>query len=119
MEKIIKRDLLTKEEFYPIRKHQVFASSRNRHLYHNKVKKELKASLSLIEKPLQTNYKILTELTSKKDTVLISKGDLMVKGYCFSSFTHKEVYDNALCSVLFNFILVESLNKFQILIIKK
>ena len=66
-------DLLTNEEFIPKRINQRFANSENRIKYYNNKANELRHYLSYINKPLNQNFKIISQLMENKTEAIFHK----------------------------------------------
>ncbi|GGE44414.1 hypothetical protein [Psychroflexus planctonicus] len=99
------KDPFTNEEFEPKRKNQRFANSKNRIDYHNMKANKLRREKASVDKPLNTNFKILNDIMKGKKKAEFHKEFLRGKGYDFKIYT-------GLCEVetnrgycIYNFIL--------------
>ncbi len=90
-----KKDLLTKEEFFPKRANQKFANPANRIKYHNNRAAQLRKEASFINTPLLTNLQILNKVMQGKKELVLHKEFLKGMGYSFEVFTHIKNYDNS------------------------
>ena len=63
--------LFSGEEFYPKRNNQVFASKQNRTTYHNNISNSLRNELKSTNNQLMKNYKIVKQLLSDKNSIII------------------------------------------------
>ena len=110
-------DPLTKQEFYPKRISQRFATPQNRIKYHNDKAKKLRHSSAYINKPLHINHRILIELLEGKKEAVFHKQFLIGKGFSFSVNTHIEDYNGKKRYAIYEFVII-SLENEQIQIIK-
>ena len=76
------------ESFIPTRQNQIFATKENRILYHNQINNQLRKRLSLINKQLLLNFRILIEVLDGENETIVHKQFLLGKGFSFSVFTH-------------------------------
>jgi len=112
-----RKDLLTKEEFTPLRINQKFARPENRIRYHNKKANEFRHSIAYLSKPLFNNIKILNELMKEKKEGLFHKQFLIGKGFIFGIATHVKNYQDKNKFALHHFLLVPE-NDDQIRVLK-
>jgi len=118
MKKLI--DPLTKEEFYPKRRNQKFATAKNRIRFNNNKALAEIDTKKFIDQPFRINHRILMELIQVGETKTYSREYLTGKGYNFSILSHYESYFDKICPALYNFILVDlSSNKQSITIHRK
>ena len=87
------------ESFIPTRQNQIFATKENRILYHNQINNQLRKRLSLINKQLLLNFRILIEVLDGENETIVHKQFLLGKGFSFSVFTHLSLskYSNNYC----------------------
>jgi len=95
------------ELFYPERRNQVFANDKNRRDYHNEIARKLRLIKSPIDKKLEKNFKILSELLLKGETKVIKKQDLLIKGFDPKYFTHWHNYEGKKGGCVYNFMLYQ------------
>lgn len=114
---MIRKDLLTGEEFVPQRINQVFANSANRIAYHNKKANELRHSAAFINKPLHVNLRILNELMKGKKEKSFHKQFLMGNGFSFFVHNHLSPYEGKNHFAVYHYTIV-NLGNDQIKIIK-
>lgn len=81
-----RKDLLTNEEFIPLRITQKFASAANRIKYYNQIAKDFRVQTNYIKKPLLSNIKILNELMQGKLIASFHKEFLSGKGFDFTAY---------------------------------
>jgi hypothetical protein len=114
---MIKRDLLTNEEFHSTRINQKFANAKNRIKFYNDKANKFRQSIAFISKPLQNNIMILNELMAGKKECVFHKEYLLGKGYSLSIHSHIHQYQNKNHFAIHNFIIM-SISETQIKIIK-
>lgn len=87
------------ESFIPTRQNQIFASKENRILFHNQINNQLRKRLSIINKQLLLNFRILIEVLDGENEATVHKQFLLGKGFSFSVFTHLTLskYSNNYC----------------------
>lgn len=112
-----RQDLLTNEEFVPLRVNQKFANSENRIRYYNNKANEFRHSIAYIHKPLHLNIRILNELMRGKKDAVFHKQYLLGKGFSTSCYSHIEIWDNKKQFAIHNYIFL-FLDNEQIKIIK-
>ena len=112
-----RRDLLTKEEFVPSRITQKFAKPENRIKYYNNKANEYRHSVAYINKPLQSNIRLLIELMNDKTEAVFHKEFMLGKGYDFNFHTHVEKYDNKKQFAVHNY-LIWNIEDNQVKIVK-
>lgn len=89
-----RQDLLTNEEFIPLRINQKFAKAKNRIKFYNDKANEFRHSIAYINKPLHLNIRILNELMRGRKEATFHKQFLLGKGYSMGSYSHVEHYEN-------------------------
>lgn len=114
---MIKKDLLTNEEFYSTRINQKFANADNRIKFYNDKANKFRQSIASISKPLQNNIMILNELMVGKEQCVFHKEFLLGKGYTLSIHSHIQQYQNKNHFAIHNFIII-TISETQIKIIK-
>lgn len=87
------------ESFLPTRQNQIFATKENRILFHNEINNQLRKRLSIINKQLLLNFRILIEVLDGENETTVHKQFLLGKGFSFSVFTHLSLskYSNNYC----------------------
>ena len=80
--------LYSKKAFIPKRENQIFASANNRIAYHNTINNAFRKKLSIINKELIKNYKLLDKLLAGQKEITINKYYLRGGGFSFKTFTH-------------------------------
>jgi hypothetical protein len=103
-------DPLTKTEFIPKRRNQVFMSEMNRIRWNNEKAAKLRDAKSAIDKILMKNYVILDELLQKGQKKTISKEELLSRGFNLNVFTNLKTYEGATCRCLYNFLFPKNVN---------
>jgi hypothetical protein len=98
-------DPYTKEEFLPRRRNQVFATAKNRMSFHNENAATLRQIKSPIDKQLEKNFLILSQLVPIGETKIFHRDALLMKGYNPEFFTHFTNYDGDNCKTIYHFIL--------------
>lgn len=88
------KDHFTTEEFEPKRSNQRFANSKNRINYHNKIARKIRKEKAFIDKPLNTNFKILNDIMNDKENGSFHKEFLRNKGYNFKVYNSTCKADN-------------------------
>lgn len=83
---IILIDPLTGEEFEPKRSNQKFACPENRIKFNNDQANEIRREKSVLDKPLNTNLRVLDEIMLGKNEGIFHDEFLIGKGYTFSAF---------------------------------
>ena len=112
-----RKDLLTGETFVPQRINQRFVCPENRIIYYNDKANKIRHHLSVINKPLLAQWRILTELLSGKPEAVFNKQFLLGKGISFELFTNYDKYDGKTVNAIYEYIIIK-LNDEQIKIIK-
>ena len=105
------------ETFRPKRRNQVFASAQNRKNYHNEKAADLRSIKSAVDRQLTRNFLIISNLVEKGKQEIISKEELLLKGYNHNYFTHLDDFKGKVCRCIYNFILPPSENQNYITII--
>ncbi|MEX0597739.1 MAG: hypothetical protein WD512_14705 [Candidatus Paceibacterota bacterium] len=98
------------ESFAPKRKNQVFANAKNRRDFHNKNAAELRRIKSPIDRQLEKNFLIFSELVQIGEIKKFSKDDLLMKGYNPTFFTHLTNHGGKNSRCIYHFILPPSDN---------
>jgi hypothetical protein len=96
------------EKFQPKRRNQVFASSKNRRDYHNGKAAELRQIKAPINRYLDRNLLILSQLVCKGESKTLKMADLVSMGFNPNVFTHIEEYNGKMCRCVFQFIIPQS-----------
>ncbi len=99
-----RQDLLTKEEFIPLRINQKFAVPYNRIKYYNDKANEFRHSIAYINKPLHNNIRILNEIMKGKKEAIFHKQFLVGKGFYFGVHTHVKEYAGNNQYAIYNYI---------------
>lgn len=105
------------EIFKPRRKNQVFANPRYRMEYHNTIAAELRRVKSPVDKALEKNFIILSELLKKGETKSFKKEELLMKGFNTSVFTHFETYDGKPTLGLYHFLFPKPIDQNSIIVV--
>jgi len=98
------------KQFIPKRRDQVYASPLERMRYHNEVAAELRRVKAPIDKALEKNFLILSELLQEGDTKTFEKDNLKKKGYMLSYFTHLDNHLGAYVMCLYHFVIIKTEN---------
>jgi hypothetical protein len=85
---MIKRDLLTNEEYFSTRSTQRFKNSENRIRFYNLKAKNFRQRIAFVTKPLQNNIRILEELMVDTDERIFHNQFLLGKGYSLNIYSH-------------------------------
>ena len=101
-----RQDMLTFEDFEATRNTMKFANATNRIKYHNIKARELRDSISYINKPLHQNLKILNALMLNKTEAVFHKQFLLGCGFKFGVHTSVELYEKQNQYAIYNYILV-------------
>ncbi len=115
---MIKKDLLTGDDFEAKRINQKFANPHNRIRYYNRKANELRHKTANVNKQLHMNLRILNELTFNNNELVVHKQYLLGKGFSFEVLTHLEIYEKLNRFAIYNYTIL-SLENEQIKIIKK
>lgn len=110
MEKEIRKDKLTNQEFIPKRKNQKFINATNRINYHNMIARQIREAQAFVVEPLNKNHKILLSLMKDYKTIELYKYGLMELGYNFEAYTHTENINGHYSVELFNFFIINDLD---------
>ena len=100
-------DPYSNELFTPKRRHQRFASPRNKSLWHQQKRKQEEEVKRFFNEPLDVNHRVLMELIKPMETKQIERVILEEKQFNFSIMSHYEQYDNKVYPALFNFVLLD------------
>lgn len=111
-------DPLTGREFIKTRINQRFSSPENRIKYYNQKANEVRHALFYINKPLNTNYRILNQVMGNNEEAVFHKEYLKGKGINFAIHTHYENYEDKARTAIYNFILI-ALDNNSIKVIRK
>lgn len=103
---MIKRDLLTNEEFFPSRINQKFANAQNRIKYYNDKANKFRQSIAFISKPLQSNIRILNELMVGTNERVVHKEYLLGKGYSVNIYSHVVLHQNKQYFAIYNYLII-------------
>jgi hypothetical protein len=103
---MIKRDLLTDEEYFAVRSTQRFKNSGNRIKYWNDKAKNFRQSIASTVKPLQNNIRILEELMVGTDERILHKQYLLGKGYDVNIYSHIILHLNKHHFALHHFLII-------------
>lgn len=107
---MLKTCLYTGEQFVPTRKNQIFATAKHRRDFHNEIAAELRRIKAPIDKALEKNFLILTELVQEGEAKTFEKEHLNKKGYNTSFFTHLDNYQGKYAMCLYHFIILKTEN---------
>ena len=83
----LKNDLLTGEEFIPLRRNQKFASRKNQIKYNNLLAQQKRDLKRPMDQALDRNRSIMVALLGDAKSVTKSKEFLLGAGYNFTAFT--------------------------------
>jgi hypothetical protein len=111
-------DLLTGQEFLKKRINQRFSCPQNRIKYYNKKANEIRHTLFYINKPLYSNFRVLSEVMGSNEEAVFHKEYLKGKGINFAIHTHYENYEDKARTAIYNFILI-ALDNNSIKVIRK
>jgi hypothetical protein len=114
---MIKRDLLTNEEYISTRSTQRFKNSENRIKYWNAKANKFRQSIAFITKPLQNNIKILDELMVDTDERILHREYLLGKSYCVNTYSHIVLYQKQKHFAIHNYLVIP-ISDFEIKFIK-
>ena len=117
LKKLLKVDPLTNEVFTASRKNQVFASKKNRIIFHNNKANKLREKLRPVNYYLGLNQKILNKLMFRKQSLTLLRSFLEGIGFTFNLFTGEKAIDGKTVKTIYSFAIIP-LNKTQIKIIK-
>lgn len=101
-----RQDLLTNEEFVPVRVNQKFAHPKNRIKFHNDRANSLRHRLANIEKPLRKNLIIIEEILNGRKEAEFHKQYLKGKGYSLPLFTHYSNINNVSYPTVYTYVLI-------------
>jgi hypothetical protein len=102
---ILRKDLLTGENFYG-RINQNFSKSSNRIKYYNNKATIIRHSKRGIDIMLHKNYLIIVELIEKNNNRSYHKEYLLGKGYSFNVYTHLVKYENKQHFAIYDYIIL-------------
>lgn len=100
----------TGEQFVPKRKNQVFASAKNRRDFHNEYAAELRRIKSPIDRALEKNFIILSELLQEGELKTFQREKLLIKGFNPSVFTNLDTFEGKPTLYLYHFVFPKSDN---------
>ena len=103
---MIKRDLLTNEEYFASRSTQRFKNSENRIKYWNDKAKKFRHSIASTTKPLQNNIRILEELMVGTDERIFHREYLLGKSYCVNTYSHVVLYQKQKHFAIHNYLVI-------------
>jgi len=103
---MIRKDLLTGEEFSPKRSSQRFSCPANRIKFHSNRATQLRHDSAYVNKPLLKNFRILNELMKGKLRGTFHKQFLLGKGFNFKVLTHFEEYEEETCNAIYQYIII-------------
>jgi len=93
------------EKFLPRRRNQVFATVKNRMAFHNENAAALRHIKSPIDKQLDRNFVVLSELLEKGERKTFLKDKLLLKGFNPNYFTHLDDYEGKTARCIYHFVL--------------
>jgi hypothetical protein len=114
---MIKRDLLTNEEYFANRSTQRFKNSENRIKYWNDKAKNFRQSIASTTKPLQNNIRILEELMVGMDECIFHREFLLGKSYCLNTYSSIVLYQKKEHFAIHNYLVIP-ISDFKIKFIK-
>ncbi len=100
------KDPLTNEEFEPKRVNQRFENPKNRIKYHNTKANQLRKEKAFVDKPLNNNLKILTNIMLDKDDQKFHEEFLRGKGYDFQVYNSTCKVKNNTGYCVYNYVLI-------------
>jgi hypothetical protein len=100
------KDPFTNEEFEPKRLNQRFANSQNRIGFYNNKANKLRREKAFVDKPLNTNLKILNDIMKGKDDENFHEEFLRGKGYNFEVYNGISKSKNNTGYSVYNYILI-------------
>lgn len=100
------KDLLTGEEFEPMRIDQKFANAANRIKYYNLKAKKERIELSKLDKPLKINKRIIDELLGGKKEAEFNQQFLLGKGFDFRAYNRVQEHNNQNHFCIYQYIIV-------------
>jgi hypothetical protein len=98
------------ETFIPKRRNQVFANADNRRGFHNENAAVLRRVKAPIDRALERNFIIVSELLQEGETKTFQREELLLKGYNPNIFTHLDMLDGKTSLCLYHFILPKTEN---------
>lgn len=101
------------EAFKPTRRNSVFATSQNRMAFHNENAAALRLIKAPINKILDKNFLILSELIFEGETKVFPKDEILIKGFNPNYFTHFIEGENFRC--IYHFVFSISVNSIKIM----
>jgi hypothetical protein len=113
------QDPLTKKEFQPHRTNQRFESRGNQVKFNNLNAQKRRNAMAAINKPLNKNFQILSEIMADEKIKRFHKEFLIGKGFNLGIHTHYETYEGILYNAIYDYIIVPEDNKDYIKFIKK
>ncbi len=98
----IKIDPFTKEEFYPKRKNQIFASEQNKIDFHNEQARNDRFLKKEIDFKITKNYKILKSFLIDQSEIKVDKIEMTREGFDFRFINHftKDYYEGIIIQFL-------------------
>lgn len=102
---ILRKDLLTGEEFYG-RINQNFKSTSNRVRFYNEKANKIRHSKRDYDNKLHRNFLIMNEILGKNKSGSFHKEFLIGKGYSLGVFTHLASYENQNRYAIYNHLII-------------
>lgn len=96
-------DPLTKEEFTPTRRNQIFKSPTNRVQWNNEKAAQIRDKKAAIDRVLLKNYLILSEQVKEGEDKSFTKEELKNLGFNINVFTHYERIDESIKHCLYHY----------------
>ncbi len=97
-------------QFKPTRKNQIFATAKHRRDFHNSIASDLRKIKAPVDRALEKNFILLTEMIQAGESKTFSKDDLLISGFNPTFFTHLKLYNGKTSRCLYHFILPKSDN---------
>ena len=91
--------------FIQKRKNMIYASAKERRDFHNQKAAELRRLKLPIDRFLDKNFIILSDLVKEGEIKTFEKYELLLKGFNPNVFTHYAKYDGKICPCFYHFIL--------------
>ena len=117
MEQIIRKDLLTGEDFFPKKISQRFACPENRIKHGNLKASRIRQGRAFFDKPIHKNHKIIIEIYVEAGENIFNIDWMEGKGFRFDATNHKVIYKGKYrdCVYEFMIILIENTNNIKII----
>lgn len=100
---MIRTDPLTQETFYPKRTNQIFATRENQIRYNNEKAKSKRDTKSQLDKILDKNRNIISNLLDKESERKLSREFLLGAGFYFGCFTHSAEINGKLITCIYEY----------------